>query len=538
MKRKNLVVIMTDDQGYWTLGCAGNPDAHTPNIDRLAERGVYFENYFCVSPVCSPARASFFTGNIPSAHGVTDWLDGGNIDARKYEATQGPTYASERECIDYLEGQMTFPELLQENGYTCALAGKWHLGNSVQAQHGFSKWFSVPLGHSPYLDPPLIENGTVYQGKGFVTDLITEKTIDYLRELGPRAKEEDAPFYISVHYTAPHSPWGKLTQPARWFDYYKDCTFDSVPFEPMHKNAIFTNESPYFAFGAEAKEPEALRQELLSGYFGAIAAMDEGVGEIMKELEAQGLLEDTVVVFTSDNGMNTGHHGIWGKGNGTYPQNMYDTSVKIPFILYDRRVKDQGRVESSLYSHYDFLPTVTELLGLKLTHEEREKMEKLPGRSFVEVSEREAYDGERGRGSVQILEEDSEKAVVVYSEYGPVRMIRTRDWKYIHCYPQGPNELYDLKNDPGESHNLIDDPAQQERIWKMKYELDRWFVDYVDPRKDATKDNNTGNGQIRKNGLDCEGKRAFTNMPSIGIPYMEAIDLMKQQLARYIPPEE
>ena len=81
MKRKNLVVIMTDDQGYWTLGCAGNPDAHTPNIDRLAERGVYFENFFCVSPVCSPARASFFTGNIPSAHGVTDWLDGGNIDA-------------------------------------------------------------------------------------------------------------------------------------------------------------------------------------------------------------------------------------------------------------------------------------------------------------------------------------------------------------------------------------------------------------------------------------------------------------------------
>lgn len=95
-----------------------------------------------------------------------------------------------------------------------------------------------------------------------------------------------------------------------------------------------------------------------------------------------------------------------------------------------------------------------------------------------------------------------------------------------------------MKNDPGESHNLIDDPAQQERIWKMKYELDRWFVDYVDPRKDATKDNNTGNGQIRKNGLNCEGKRAFTNMPSIGIPYMEAIDLMKQQLARYIPPEE
>lgn len=521
MKRKNVVVILTDDQGYWTLGCAGNQDAHTPNIDRLAGRGIRFDNFFCVSPVCSPARASFFTGNIPSAHGVTDWLDGGNLDSRKYEVTNTPMYASEKECINYLEGQMTFSDILQENGYTCALAGKWHLGNSVQPQYGFTKWFSVPLGHSAYLDPPLIENGEVYPGKGFITDLITDKTVDYIQELGPKSKEKDAPFYISVHYTAPHSPWGKLTQPPKWYEYYKDCTFDSVPFEPMHPNAIFTNESPYFAFGAEAKEPEALRQELLSGYYGAIAAMDEGVGRIMEELEKQGLLEDTIIVFTSDNGMNTGHHGIWGKGNGTYPQNMYDTSVKIPFILYDASAKESGVVRNNLYSHYDFLPTLVDMLDLKLTEKEQEQMERLPGNSFIEA--------------LDVEVEDEEKAVVIYSEYGPVRMIRTKNWKYIHCYPKGPNELYDLKNDPDEKHNLIDDPEQQDRVWKMKWQLDSWFVRYVDPRKDATKDNNTGNGQIYKNGLDSEGRKAFTNMPSIGIPYMEAVDLMKKQLERYIP---
>ena len=106
---------------------------------------------------------------------------------------------------------MTFTDLLRENGYTCALAGKWHLGNSVEPQHGFTKWFSVPLGHSPYIDPPLIENETVYPGKGFVTDLITDKSVEYIQELAPKAKAGDAPFYISVHYTAPHSPWGKLT---------------------------------------------------------------------------------------------------------------------------------------------------------------------------------------------------------------------------------------------------------------------------------------------------------------------------------------
>ena len=525
MKRKNIVMIMTDDQGYWTLGCAGNPNAHTPNIDRLAKEGVRFENFFCVSPVCSPARASFFTGNIPSAHGVTDWLDGGNLDARKYEVTNNPMYATERECIDYLEGHMTFTEVLQQNGYTCALSGKWHLGDSVNMQHGFTKWFSVPLGHSAYIDPPIIENGEVIPGKGFITDMITDHTIEYIRELGEESKTEDKPFYISVHYTAPHSPWGKLTQPAEWYEYYKDCTFDEVPFEPMHPNAIFTNESPYFAFGSVAKEPEELRKELLSGYYGAIASMDRGVGQIVEELRTQGLLEDTIIVFTSDNGMSTGHHGIWGKGNGTYPQNMYDTAVKIPFIIYGAGEKAKDIVCDDMYSHYDFFPTLVDMLDLKLTEEQKDKLDKLPGRSFGNVL----------RTGVEADGED--KAVVVYSEYGPVRMIRTKKWKYIHCYPFGPNELYHIEVDPEEHDNLIDDPEQQDRIWKMKWELDNWFVKYVDPRKDATKDNNTGNGQLCKNGCDSEGKKAFENIDSIGVPYMEAIDLMKKQLARYIPSE-
>lgn len=204
--------------------------------------------------------------------------------------------------------------------------------------------------------------------------------------MAPEAKAGDKPFYISVHYTAPHSPWGKLTQPPTWYEYYKDCNFDSVPFEPMHKNAIFTCESPYFAFGAEATEVEPLRRELLSGYFGAIAAMDEGIGKIMAELEAQGIRNDTIVVFTFDNGMNTGHHGIWGKGNGAYPQNMYDTSVKIPFILYDRSRAGNGKMMENLYSRYDFLPTLVEMLDLRLTGEEQEKLAVLPGSSFLKAA--------------------------------------------------------------------------------------------------------------------------------------------------------
>jgi len=523
--RKNVIMIMSDDQGAWTLGCSGCPEAHTPNIDRLAETGVRFDNYFCVSPVCSPARASIFTGNIPSAHGIADWLDNGDIDASKYEVTRTPAYASEKEAINYLDGQLTYTDVLAENGYTCALAGKWHLGNSVQAQHGFSEWYTVPLGHSAYIDPPVIEDGEVIQGKGFITDLITDKTISYLKELGPKSQREDAPFYISVHYTAPHSPWGKLTQPAEWYDYYKDCKFDSVPVCEIHKNAVFSCESPYFAFGAEATEQDDLRRELLSGYFGAIAAMDRGIGDIYRELERQQLLKDIIIIFTSDNGMNTGHHGIWGKGNGTYPQNMYDTSVKIPFIMSCPGILGQNEVRKNLYSHYDLFPTLVDMLDLKLTKEEIMTIENLPGQSYYSQLKKEERD-------------DEEKFVVVYSEYGPVRMLRNKDWKYIHCYPDGPDELYDLSHDPDEENNLINDPAQKMRINRMKFELERWFFNYVDPNRDATKDNNFGKGQIYLAGTAAKGRENFKKDPSVGIPYLDAIELMKQEIAKYNIPTE
>ncbi len=519
--RKNVVFIMSDDQGHWTMGCGGNPDAHTPNLDRLAQHGIRFDNFFCVSPVCSPARASILTGNIPSAHGITDWLDGGDIDSRKYPATNKPLYASEVEAINYLDHQITYTDLLAANGYTCALSGKWHLGNSVEPQHGFDKWFTVPLGHSPYLDPVVIKDGGFDQEKGFLTDIITDKAIEYITELAPESIETDHPFYVSVHYTAPHSPWGKQTQPLEWYEYYKNCQFDSIPFPPMHERAIYTCDSPYFAYGSEAKEPDALRQELLSGYFGAIAAMDKGIGRIIESLDEQGVLQDTIIIFTSDNGMNTGHHGIWGKGNGTYPQNMYDTSVKIPFIINGLDTRLNGKVIDDLYSHYDLMPTLIDLLELQVSDADKKQLDHLPGRSFCQ-----ALTG---------LESSSEdKAIIVYSEYGPVRMIRSKKWKYIHCYPHGPNELYHLENDPDEQCNLIDDDSCQTMIHHMKWQLDRWFLEYVNPAKDATKDDNTGTGQIYLNGIDSEGKKCFENSQSIGVPYMEAIAQIHQQLRRYI----
>ena len=142
---------MSDDQGAWAMHCAGTPELYTPNLDRIAASGMRFENFFCVSPVCSPARASLLTGKIPSAHGIHDWLRSGNVDAERF-AAQGREnpyggYRDERKPIRYLEGQTTYTQLLAEAGYTCGLSGKWHLGDSVCPQCGFSKWYTMEKPH-------------------------------------------------------------------------------------------------------------------------------------------------------------------------------------------------------------------------------------------------------------------------------------------------------------------------------------------------------------------------------------------------------
>ena len=141
-KRPNIVFILTDDQGYWSLGCYGNQEIRTPNLDRLAEHGVRFENFFCVSPVCSPARASLMTGRIPSQHGVHDYLCGGNGGA-------GQT------AIEYLKGQRGYTDILAENGYTCGLSGKWHLGDNATRKRDSVRLFF--LVHSPKRRRPLLQ---------------------------------------------------------------------------------------------------------------------------------------------------------------------------------------------------------------------------------------------------------------------------------------------------------------------------------------------------------------------------------------------
>ncbi len=465
--RPNILFILTDDQGAWAMGCAGNRELRTPNLDRLAATGIRFENFFCVSPVCSPARASILTGRIPSQHGIHDWLRSGN-------------HVAEGALIAYLAGQPGYTDALAAAGYTCGLSGKWHLGDAHHPQKGFIFWRAHAAGSGPYYGAPMIRDGELYHEPAYVTDVITANALAFLEQEAATA----APFYLSVHYTAPHSPWNRDNHPqALYDDYYHNCPFDSTPRLPMHPWQI--NSAPY-------GHDEATRRAILAGYFAAVTAMDAGVGRLLDWLEAHDLREHTLVIFSSDNGMNMGHHGIYGKGNGTFPLNMFDTSVKVPVLISRPGHAPQGIVNSDLLSHYDILPTLLDYVGLP-----NPQAATLPGVSFAPLL----------RGA-RLPERDS---VVVFDEYGPVRMIRDRAWKYIHRYPYGPHEFYDLVNDPHETHNLIADIGYASRIAEMKGRLDAWFVRYADPDRDGVREPVTGKGQLGWAGLKARGTKVFAD---------------------------
>ena len=468
MRRPNILFILSDDQGAWALGCAGNAELRTPHLDRLAASGMRFDNFFCASPVCSPARASILTGTIPSRHGVHDWISGGNA---RIKGERGAP-------IEYLAGQEGYTEILARHGYRCAFFGKWHLGHAARPQKGFSEWFTHARGGGPYYGAPLFRNGRLVHEPRYVTEVITDEALAFLE----RQKGSVHPFHLNVHYTAPHSPWNRANHPAALYDdYLANCDFHSVPWLPTHPWQI---ASLHWA-------DDVRRREDLSGYYAAVTAMDAQIGRLLLALERLGMREDTLVVMTSDNGMNMGHHGIVGKGNGTFPMNMYDTSVKVPFLVSWPGRVPAGKVEKGLWSQLDLFPTLLEIAGVSAPVGDHR-----PGRSFAPLLTGQPVKRPR-------------EFIVVAAEYGPVRMWRTRDWKYVHRYPYGPHELYHLRDDPDERHNRAGEKGMIRRIREMKAHLDEWFDRYADPCKDGARLPVTGRGQAGLVGSAGRGRNPF-----------------------------
>ncbi len=446
--RPNVLCILTDDQGVWAAGCYGNDEIRTPHIDRIANTGVRFDRFFVSTPVCSPSRATLLTGRIASQHGVHDWIRGGNV---------GDGAAS------YLEGETAYTDVLAANGWQCGLSGKWHLGNSTLPQHGFSHWFTHQFGGGPYNNAPMVRDGVPVTEPGYVTNVITDDALSFI----DRHANRDEPFYLGVHYTAPHSPW--TGHPQDIVDSYDDCPFDSCPQEPVHPWAVnLTHEN----MG---------NRESLKGYFAAVTAMDLDIGRLLDRLDRHGIREDTLVIFLSDNGFSLGHHGFWGKGNGTNPLNMYENSIRVPALISQPGRLPAGIVQPAMISAYDFMPTLLSYLDLPVPWDRN-----LPGRNAVDT-----WTSQSGQP------DSSRDHVVVFDEYGGTRMIRTESWKYVHRYPGGPNELYDLQNDPDERANLADDAGYAGRCRSLRGELEGWFERHAEPDRDGRSRPVTGLGQLR-----------------------------------------
>ncbi|UDQ98057.1 sulfatase-like hydrolase/transferase [Lentisphaerota bacterium WC36G] len=479
--RPNIIFILSDDQGHWAMNCAGNNELITPNLNNLAATGILFDNFFCTSPVCSPARASILTGKIPSQHGVHDWIRKGNI--KDINGDYG--YQGKDRPIDYLANLALYTEILADNGYNCGLSGKWHLGDSGRPRFGHRYWYSHAFGGSSYYNYQVFENGELKTKTKYLTEEFTDKALDFL----DMQKGCEEPFYLGVHYTAPHSPWEKEEHPAEIWALYDDCEFNSVPNLPPHP----WDNGMIYAFTPKK------RRETLQGYFTAITAMDKQIGRIIDKLEEMNIREETIIIFTADNGMNMGHHGIFGKGNGTFPMNMYDSAIKVPFIISAPSKVEQGVINSNMHSHYDIFPTLIDYLQLEVAETnnrfDTDVIVDLPGKSFAGVLNGKDY-GSNGH-------------VVIFDEYGPVRMIRTQKYKYVHRYPYGPHEFYNLEKDPSEDINLIYNEDYINEINNMRRDLVEWFKKWVNHECDGANLAVTGSGQVDVVTSENGGRLAF-----------------------------
>jgi arylsulfatase A-like enzyme len=462
--RPNIVVIVSDDQDAWALGSAGNHEIHTPALDALASQGVRMDRFFCASPVCSPARASLLTGRMPSAHGVHDWIRG---------EAYGVVEADDER---YLAGLSTTPEVLASAGWRCGYSGKWHLGSAREPARGFDFWYAHRTGDGPYHGAPVWVDGRRVSEPRYITDAITDEALHFIDE----SRASDAPFYLAVNYTAPHSPWTGQHLPedlAR----YADCDFETCPQEEPH---------PWFSW-EPGPVSDAMRdpRPSLQGYFASITAMDRGIGRIVSRLDELGLRDSTIVVFTSDNGFSCGHHGIWGKGNATWPLNLWERSVRVPFIISRPGRIPAGRVLDDLASACDLHPTLLELAGVPAPADPlgagTSMMNPLLGDTGVRRD-----------------------AVTVFDEYGGTRMVRTADWKYV-TRAQGPSELYHLADDPEEQVNLIEDPRHAARVDEHHAVLVDWFREHTDAHLDAFARPISGRGQLRPVRLGLDDSQTY-----------------------------
>ncbi len=438
--RPNIVFILIDDLRWDELGFTGHPFIKTPNIDRIGREGARFRNAFVTTPLCSPSRAGFLTGQYAHTHGITD-----NVNR---------SAASHR--------LVTFPRLLHDSGYETAFIGKWHMGNDDAPRPGFDRWVSFK-GQGTYLDPEINEDGKSVRPSGYITDILSGYAVEFIR------RRHEKPFLVYLAHKAIHP---EVTQ-------NNDGSVnlaDSEKFIPAgrHKDLYAGRAIPRrLNYGRPPEGKPALqrrigdlpplgastvtRDEAVLGRQRSLAAIEEGVGDILKALRETGQLDNTVIVFTSDNGYFYGEHGL-----SVERRLAYEESIRIPLLVRYPKIIKARTVRDEFALNIDLAPTLLEMAGVSVP-------EAMQGRSLVPLLE-----GKRPAWRKSFLIEYYSDTVFPRILKMGYKAVRNERWKYIHYLElEGMDELYDLESDPFEMKNLIDQPNAAGALGGMKREMER-----------------------------------------------------------------
>jgi len=421
--KPNVILIMTDDQGYGDLGVTGNQYINTPHIDQFAGQSTHFTNFY-VDPVCAPTRSALMTGKFYLRTGIYDTFNGGAI--------MNPD-------------EITIAEILSANGYQTGIFGKWHLGDhypSRPSDQGFAQSLihkaggigqpgdldNYPRPDSSYFDPVLYQNNLAIETNGYCTDVFTDGALAFLEQ------NRENPFFLYVAYNAPHGP---LQVPEEYLDNYREDDF-----------------------GLNPREANAARR-----VYAMVENVDENVGRILASLKEKSLLENTVVIFMSDNGpiparYNAGLRGV--------KSSVYEGGIKVPFFIRYPKIFKAGKEISTTVAHIDILPTLLEICELS-----SEVPEGIDGSSMLPVLQ-----GDEDVFLNRFLYWQWARG---YPELYSNMAIRQGDFKLIAHVESSAGieefELYNIKEDPSETANLVRD-AEAKAI-ALKKQLDTWYHQIV-----------------------------------------------------------
>jgi N-acetylglucosamine-6-sulfatase len=436
----NFLFILVDDLPHDANGFSGRyPFLKTPHIDRIADEGVNVKNFFVTQSICSPSRASFLNGTYPHIHGVNQNNRHVDPDWSKF-----PSYASH----------------LQKKGYQSAHIGKIHMAHSKGKKHirpGFDYWYSFN-GQGDYFNPKVNDNGLEFQENGYITDILTDKTVDWLIN----KRENNKPFVLNLWHKAVHEKHlpaprhkglykgDKLPKPP--FDTHKE-TFEGKPQWQRKKTfgAKWKNHLPIPNKLEELKWP--IRYQKNMKLLRSLAAVDESIGTVLKTLEELGELDNTVVIFSSDNGYFMGEHTFKDK------RLAYENSMRVPMLIRYPKFFKAKSVISEQCLNIDVAPTILEMAGI-------EKPDYMQGESMLGLLNGEANEDWRKSFLFEYYK-DTE-----WPHAGPNQVaVRTMEFKLVESFIENDiDELYDLVNDPGEMINLIDDPRFNEKENELRLE--------------------------------------------------------------------